>query len=342
MTTLRTLALATLTFAATGCAHKVPVSYLEAGRIDIDPEIQNVLIVDRSRARGIEHVLNGAEGVATGESYRLDADSAAIALETLEDVLEDGQRFEIVDFHVDGRAVDTSMWDRELAARKVRQLCRRAKCDAIIALDGFDSDTFTSVERDVDREEREVDYEATQSTDVVATFRLYDGRSGQVLDEQRMTTGSDHTSGSEDTAQEAAEELPYELAVFDGAAALGADYAARISPHTVVDVRSIYSGGDPRMRKARRAAKRGDLRTAARLWQEVARNAEDKVAAKALYNLAVAAESNGNLDRAERLAGRAAAKGGKNRMHRYVAILADRQDNAQDVARQLGTKVAHN
>ncbi|MCB9670848.1 MAG: hypothetical protein H6736_04625 [Alphaproteobacteria bacterium] len=338
MTALRTLAFAALTFAMTGCAHKVNVSYLEAARIDVDQDIRTVLVIDRSRARGAEHVLSAAEGAATGETYMLDADSAAIALEALEDVLDDGQRFEVVSFHVDGRAVDTSIWDREMAARKVRQLCRQAHCDAVIALDAFDSDTTTAVKPRKD--EKDVDFQATQDTDVVATFRMYDGDTGRVIDESRVTAGSSAASSTRDTPVQALNDLPYEAAVFDGAAALGAGYGARISPHTVVDSRTLYSGGSDVMRKAHRAAKRGDLQRAVDLWAAEANSGDPGVRAKALYNLAVAAEADGNLRRAARLARDASLAGGKKRMRTYVAVLEDRQDNASRVRSQLGRSVA--
>lgn len=346
MTTLRTFALAALTLATTGCMHgKVAVSHLEAARIDVDPDIQTVLVIDRSRARGAEHLADVAEGAATGESFHLDVDSAAIALEALEGVLEDGPRFDVVSLGVDGRAVDTSRWDREMTARKVRQLCRRAACDAVVSLDAFDSDLFTSLEREVDappttrddgqRARPDVDYEATQESNVTATFRLYDGDSGRILDEKRLSTSATASSGEEETPREALADLPYEAAVFDGAARLGARYGRRISPHTVVDVRTVYGNGSASMRAARKAVKRGDLAHAAALWEVESNSADPVLAAKAHYNLAVAAEANGDLGAAMDLAVEAARTSGKRRIARYVGLLEDRADNDARVADQL-------
>ncbi len=340
MNTLRNLAFAALAFMASGCAHKVQLSYLQPAQIEIDPSVQRVLVVDRSRARGSEHVLSAVEGGLTGESYLLDADGAAAALEALEGVLEAGQRFELVSLYVDGREVDTSIWDRRLAARKVRQLCRRAQCDAVIALETFDSDTYTEVERQVDRQERKVQYEAEQQTGVSATFRMYDGRTGAVIDQDRIVVRTHANSSVEDREEEALAELPYGDAVIGAAIAVGEQYGSRVSPHPVWVSRTLYSDGNRTMRQAARAFKWGDRRRAVALWKDVARTGSPKLRAKALYNLAVAAEQNGNLERALRLARKANRTRPKKRIARYIHVLDERLAEAGRLDASIEGRVA--
>ena len=339
---------------ATGCHHHVNVGYLEAADLTIDPDIQTVLVIDRSRPGNLgEHVLNGMEGAATGERYRLDAESAAFAIQSLEGIIGDAPRFEVVTFHVDGKSVDTSHWDRQMMARQVRALCAEAQCDAVIALETFDSDQATVVTTDVERltpaetaaakaagdcENRRCDadytHTADQYTDVTATFRMYDGRTGRVIDE--LDAGvSRHDTDTDGAHAQAALDLPFEASVFDGAGILGAEYATRISPHRVIASRDIYGTGSKAMRQARRAAKNGDLHTARDLWRQEANGADAKLAAKALHNLAVAAEANGDVAGALKLARRANRKAGKQRMARYVAQLQDRAANDARVDQQL-------
>jgi hypothetical protein len=330
----RALALVALSTLAIGCAHKVPVQYLQAAQVDVDPTIQRVLVVDRSQARGLQHVYDAAEGAATGESYGLDADSAAIALETLEEIVRDGRRFQVVGVERDGRRVDTGIGARPLAPHRVMALCPPDRCDAILSLDAFDSDHATAVTRS--RDEDDVHFEALQDTDVLAVFRLYDGRTGAIVDERHLDVATRHTSGREDSAREATAELPYEAAVFDGAAALGTSYATRISPHLVVDHRTLYAQGHATMRTAHKAARRGNLQAAVRHWESLTADADTVLAAKALYNLAVVAEASGDLGRATKLAQQASVLGGRARMHTYVDVLARRARNDRRVMGQLG------
>ncbi|MCB9675894.1 MAG: hypothetical protein H6737_12300 [Alphaproteobacteria bacterium] len=351
----RALAMFSLMLATTGCMHDVKVGYLEAADIHVDNDIRTVLVIDRSRPKNAgEHVLAGIEGAATGETFRLDAESAALALDSLEGVLADAPRFDVVSFHVNGRAVDSSTWDRQLTARKVRELCAQARCDAVISLESFDSDTFTTVHRDGEaytpaerreaiakgdcedrRCEGDFDYHATQTTDVTATFRMYDGRTGRVIDEQSARLSGTDTGYDTDDAGEALGDLPFEGRVFAGASELGAAYAARVSPHQVLADREIFGGGSPEMRKARKAMKRGDLETATALWEEVAAS-DAKLEGKALHNLAVAAEARGDVPGALQLARRANRASGKKASARYVAALQARLDNDLRVAEQLG------
>ncbi|MEZ4315956.1 MAG: DUF6340 family protein [Myxococcota bacterium] len=355
----RALPLFSLFFALTGCMHQVNVGYLEAADVSVSQDIQTVLVIDRSRPKNAgEHVLAGMEGAATGETFRLDAESAALAIETLEDVLQDGPRFEVVRFRVNGRSVDTSLWDRELTAHKVRELCRQASCDAIISLESFDSDqvtqitrqgeAFTAAERkealeNGDCEDRRCEgdftYTATQHTDVTATFRMYDGHTGRILDEQAATIGGTDTATDTDSVVGAVDDLPLDGRVFTGAASLGARYASRVSPHTVIAERDLFGGGSKEMRQARKAMKHGDLETATELWTAVTESGDGKLAGKALHNLAVAAEASGDVPGALKLARQASRTNGKRVSARYVGTLNDRMANDARVAEQLGETV---
>lgn len=319
---------------ASGCMHHARVGYLEAAQIDLPSDVRTVLVIDRSVPGSFgEHLMAGSEGALTGETWHLDAESAALALESLEGVLRDGQRFEVVDFRVDGREIDTSVWDREMTARQVRKLCRESRCDAVIALEAFDSDTLARLERNASA--TGVTYEAVQQTDLVATFRVYDGDTGAILDEQRARTSSHTSSGTEHTATQALSELPADGAALTGAASMGADYGARISPHQVIADRTFFGAGSKEMRQARKALNRGNLEQAEALWSAIADGSDPTLAAKATHNLAVAHELRGDVDGALRLARKAARMGDRNRTHTLVGQLRARQANDARVAQQL-------
>lgn len=349
------LLLALLT-SAVGCKHHVNTSFLQAAAIDIPNQVQTVVVIDRSRPKNFgENVLAAAEGGLTGETVWLDAESAAIALNTLQDELAYGPRFQIVRFQVDGREVDTSMWDRALAAEKVRKLCAEARCDAVIALESLDSDTATTIEREGNRytaAEREAakangdcqdracagdyEYDATQYTDVVATFRMYDGRTGVILDEQSATYSTTDTASDADRAGDALQALPSDARVYDGAATLGASYANRISPHEVYATRRLFSKGHPELKAGRIALQNGDAQGAMATWTALLDAGGDvKLRRKVLHNLAVGSEMLGDVPSAINYATRASKGEGLQASYTYLRELKSRQDNDQAVARQL-------
>ncbi len=126
------------------------------------------------------------------------------------------------------------------------------------------------------------------------------------------------------TAAEAEAALPSveELAVELGASA-GAAYARRVAPLWVRTTRAWYPGGDPRMRAVAWTARAGDWTAARRAWSEVANDdsASDRARARALHDLAVAHELDGDLHRAAGLARRAADLAPTRRIEEYRDVL---------------------
>lgn len=316
-----------------GCAHKVGLTYIEAAAVDIDTDLEKVLVINRSLPGSAgERVLGAAEGLATGEGFALDVDASALALDALLDVLDDTDRYEVISFRADGREVDTSLWDHPLDAQDARRLCKRAECDAIIALDALDTDTVATMA--AQGRPRDRTFTGRTETDLVASFRVYDA-DGRIVDEVRLSADAAAESSASNRVDAAAALGAGPSLQAQVAAEVGAAYGRRIAPHEVSVERRLYRTGAPELGEAWRHAKDGRWAAATRIWRGLVETGSAKDAAKAGYNLAVAAEARGDLDAAARLSARAHEELDRGRIGRYVDALAHRRADHERLAAQL-------
>lgn len=314
------------------CGHKVTVTYVSPAEVGLDPDIEKVLVINRSLAgTDGQVVLDLAEGVATGEGFDTDRDTSAVAVEALRDVLGETDRFELVSLRVDGKEVDTSLWQDPLDEKRIVRLCARADCDAIVALDALDTDTIAAV---VLADAEEGEFEGTASTDLVATFRTYDA-DGDIVDEARMRLDGGASASGEELEALAAVTAAAPGVQLSLAAEAGAAYGRRIAPHDTEADRKLYRTGDERLRDAIDHVKANDWAGAAELWQDVVRRGSDKDEAKARHNLAVYAEVTGDLARAVSLARKADVELDRSRTHGYLVELEARRAEARVLREQL-------
>jgi outer membrane protein assembly factor BamD (BamD/ComL family) len=78
------------------------------------------------------------------------------------------------------------------------------------------------------------------------------------------------------------------------------------------------------MKRARKMAQRADWKEAAQIWEKLSTHPEAKVAKRALYNRAVAAEFMGNYEDALMWARKAADTYGFNAADAYIYTLKNR------------------
>ncbi|MFT7519855.1 MAG: hypothetical protein ACI9MC_001999, partial [Kiritimatiellia bacterium] len=276
-----TVALMMLSIPLSSQAARVNVEVLKPAQINISQRIQRVAIVDRSGARNAgQAVLGTLEGIATGEGLRADRQAARDAVAEISVVLRDSPRFEVVVLGANSKALRSSLWDKALTPDQVRDLCRNV-CDGIVSLEAFDSDSRDSSL-------------AVDSKTAVASWRFYDARSGGAVDAQR-----EHRVGYSPGVGGVVADMAIGNRVVAGIGQRAAiDYAERIAPTWQTEKRRLL-GGSKEIKAGRRRAIASDWAGAIDLWSRVARTgATNKIRGKARYNIAVALEAQGQLDRA--------------------------------------------
>jgi len=171
-------------------------------------------------------------------------------------------------------------------------------------------------------------------------FRLYDARSGAVLDEVML--------GEVDTDQET---LSYEpdhfytesrisSAIHINLYRIAAEYAQRISPHYEEEQRFVYTrikgDGNELMQAASRAVKEERWDDAERIWKQLLRGHHGESAARILHNLAVSAEWQKNYDQAVTYARQSLAVFSMDKTMRFLTRLLEARESETEASRQLG------
>lgn len=264
--------------ATTSHAAKVDVEVLHPSEIELPDHVRSVIVVDRSRAANAGQALLGAlESAVTNEGLRSDRDAARDAVLLMTGVLQASPGLEVVHHDIKRKHLDASLWDKALSPDAARDLCV-APCDAIVSLESFDTDSFA---------------DGVRVTGAVASWRVYDGQTGQILDAERMNLDG-VTASSFDFAFDAV--LNDNLTDSIGQTAALA-YAARITPTWQLEQRRLL-GTARGLRAGIRDAKAGHWDGAVAHWTHMAETGNRRQRGKALFNLAVASEAQGDLDQA--------------------------------------------
>ncbi len=347
-TPLRLSALASIALVASACMPKTSMRVLEPASVDVDPDIQVIGVIDRSRASNAgQTVLGVLEGIVTGETLGADTQGREAAIEAALRVLEESPRFEVARPQI-GEAAEGGLFDRELDFRTVKRICRRAGCDALLALEAFDSDSALQIDgitvtslTNIDQLKRQIadldidDVSAQSETTVMASWRLYDADEDVVVDEMRDRTRTYRwqESGSLVDVRRA---MPMAGAsVAQAGTGIGGDYAARIAPSWQWLTRRYYGGGSPELRSAKRYVKAGDWDGAMRVWEGLLSNPSPRVRGKAEFNLALAHEVQGNFSEALTHARAAAVSLHNGKARGYVFTLEQRQRDDARLAHQM-------
>ena len=354
-TTARTPLFLALAVFGTACMPKTNMRVLQPASVDVPADIQVVGVIDRSSARNAGETLLGVlEGALTGETLGADTQGRREAIEAAVRILEESPRFEVV--RISGRRGNgsSSLFDRELDRREVERLCREAGCDALLALEAFDSDTRMQVNgvtvsalTNPDRLKRQIadldvdDVRATADTRVMTSWRMYDADDARIVDELRDRERTWNWQGS-GALVDVRRQMPLAAdRIGRVGSQAGADYAARIAPSWQWVERRYYGSGDPKLREAKRYVKAGDWAGAMRIWETLENHPKPRVRGKASFNLALAHEVRGDFGEALDHARAAAVAMSNGKTRRYVFTLEQRQRDEARLASQMAAPAEH-
>ncbi len=137
------------------------------------------------------------------------------------------------------------------------------------------------------------------------------------------------------------EKLNLRKTILDAAHYLGNSFGAKIIPDWIEVERIYYTSSNPEMARAEKYAKNGDWLKAAEIWKKETKNKNDKIVAKALYNMALACEMEGKPDVGiDWLVKSYSTLKGNDKEHkencqRYINILATRKKEIKILERQV-------
>ena len=223
---------------------------------------------------------------------------------------------------------------------EIGNICRRYNTDAVLVLEGYDTDFIVTKGKKEDGAEGKNFY-AKGVGSINMSIRLYDNKNHTMADEYTFNNRStwDASAGSADDAvkaligrQQAIEAISKEMAFA---------YTQRITPTWYNVKRYFYNKPNKSkdLMKGVRQSGVADWEGAIESWKKVvAKPKKEKYAGRAAYNIAVAYEVLGDLEKAKEWASVAYADYGDKRSDDYYRILQDRINDENTVDYQLGSR----
>lgn len=336
---------ASLAIIFTGCGtSSISLNVMRPADINVSQDIQRLGLVNRYQPeKGGDKFLNILEGFLSGEGIGQDRRGAQSSLQGLANVLVNSPRFQTSWAPDNLGGSGTGVFPPPLTKKEVQALCGTMKVDALVTIEAFDSDSRINYNTYKTKETRNkqtvevVKHRAIATLNVTVGWRMYDGRSGTLIDEYRMNQ-SINFQGRGNNPTEARNNLPQkEFILRDMGAKTGDRYAKRISP-APIRVRRLWftkAKGNQDMKVARDLMRAGNWSRARDYYTQALQDPNRKVKGRAAYNLAIVAEVYGELADAINWTDEA-IEYGENKAISYRRILENRIVDEQRLDEQLG------
>ncbi len=288
-----------------GCSkYSFTTGILVPADITVSQDIQTVGILNRSLPEKGNWLQNIAEGFFTGESIFADREGSMNTIRGAANTLNVNPRFKAVLMEGEEfKGTGTKQFPIPLDWPQVEQLCQKYKVDGLVSLETFDSDVMLQTgSRERKRKEngveiKYIEYYAELRIRVNSGWRFYDNVNKKLIDQQ-VFHDEKMWNGTGVTPDEALRKLPAKRAAINQAGVFAGEMLAfRISPKWLAASRTIYKKGGKydNFKDSKKAARVKDWTQIITLMDPLTRVSDNKVAARACHNTAVAFEMEGEL-----------------------------------------------
>ena len=310
--------------------------------ITITKDIQNVVVVNRSRPSKDNLAGNIIEGLISGEGIGADRKGAEYCVEGLSNMLSNSERFSLKNVGgIELKGTGTSSFPIPLSWNEVKSICGSYDGDALLVLETFDSDSRTIVGAPVARTRKvkgikvkELRYPATLIMSVESGWRVYDVNKERIIDVNKFTEIKEFKAWG-NSPENAQLNLPSKrIAIKKSGVYAGEQYGFRISPIWIKVNRTYFTGKHDDLKLAKSYVKRGDWDAAIEIWKDLVNNTDEKVARRSAYNMAIASEIKGGLEAAIDWAEKA-QKMGEKKAYVYLNVLHRRKMDKEKLKEQL-------
>lgn len=328
---------------ATSCkTTQTSMEILQPADINVPAHVKTVAVANRSLPGREDRLLNILEGLVSGEQIFADREGSTHCVNGLINSLNNGPRFNAV------LASNTALYGtgtRQFAPAlpwfRVDSICKSYGVDALILLEAFDSNTgYKEGSKDVKRKKDgrewiEKVFMAELCIDVNSGWRIYDNVNKRIIDQNDYLEGR-CWKGEGPNIGDAQRKLPSKRNAINQAGAFaGQQYGLRISPNWIRVSRTYFVGGDDGFKEAKKHVKFNNWDAAEKIWENLSKNPDPKIAGRAYYNLALASEMKGDLDKAIQYANRAFREYRIKEGRQYQAILDRRKADEYRLDQQM-------
>ncbi|MCX6257565.1 MAG: DUF6340 family protein [Bacteroidia bacterium] len=325
--------------------NSVSLQVLQPAEVSIPANIKKVVIANRSLPSKDNQWKNLLEGFLSQETVFGDRDASFKCINGLADKLNSNPRIQAIVKNDDElKGTGTKEFPPYLDWAKVHQICRMYDADALVLLETFDSDIMfrngkNDVKKTINNKEVVVpEYWTNLDIHVNAGWRIYDAISEKIIDENTYRD-SRNWNARDDNADKARAKLPGKRhALNEAGEEAGTKFGVRISPNWITVYRSYYVRKHDDFKRAKQMAKAGNWDGAAEIWNHLTTNHDPEVAARACYNMALAAEIKGDLDLAITWANKAIKEFNFRPANQYLSVLQNRLAQENRLNQQMENK----
>lgn len=280
------------------------ISITQPAPVTISPGIKKVGIINRSSPTDETKVVDIIDKVLSLEGADLDRDGALESISGLKEELRLNDRFTEIKVlnDIDFRASRIGALPPPLSWDIVERICNESGCDALFALERFDTDTrinYSTQKINIDSPLGPIpgiEHDAAMETIIKTGWRIYDPGAKIMPDEFNFTESLVfHGRGINPMAAIQALTARKE-AVRQVSRKAGQTYALRIIPYRLRVTRNYFVKGTDNFKIAKRKAQTGKWDEAGLLWEKETGNPKSKIAGRAAYNMAIINEINGRLE----------------------------------------------
>lgn len=318
----------------------VSLRLMRPALLNIDESIQSLVIVNRTKSE--KKIIDIIEGGITGENIGQDEKGIQVVLQTLTSVLDATPRFDVKRATESYKKEELTVgsFPKPMSWNSINNICKKYNVDAVLVLENYDTDFIVTQGKKENGTEGKNFY-AKGVGSINMSVRLYDNKNHTLADEHNFVDRStwDASAGSVDDAvkaligrQQAIESISKEMAF---------SYTKRITPTWYTAKRYFYNKPkkSKNLMKGVRQSGVADWKGAIESWEKVvAKPKKEKYAGRAAYNIAVAYEVLGDLEKAKEWASIAYADYGDKRADEYYRTLQDRLNDEASVNYQLSSR----
>lgn len=335
------LVIAAIVALSGACTTSQRIQVMRPADIDVPKDVKKIVVVNRYKPTGKNAWINVLEGMFTGEMIMADRRGVDQAMNGLLDGLRGSERYEIVLANVELPGNGLGIFPEPLAKAQIQNLAKQYNADAVLAIEAFDSNVTVATEAKTRTEKKNgkeytiTYFQGQENVNLTIGWRLYSAANGGIIDQNQVFKSLFFSSEGDNPRQAIARLVFPADAVAKTGFEGGMVYAARIAPSWQWAQREFYGSGNPAMKQAKKMARRGDWENAALIWKAQTQNISPKIAKRATYNMAVAAEMMGDYDLAIEWARKAANNYNLRRADNYIYVLKAQKAAWNKVNQQL-------
>jgi tetratricopeptide (TPR) repeat protein len=308
------------------------INVLEPGTLFLPSRYRNILITHNIQPDNSKSA--GSKLMVLDEDYssiaRRDSLFANISVVALADMLNQAGRFGAGMISTDSIVFPKNPLDfTEEHIAAVRSLCIESNAEAIVILNNLRLIEYF----DIFYNDFSIPF-GYISSEIAAQWLLIDPFSQKLIDAKnirdtlysRVSNPYDYLAGFDELTYIVPDEYAVETAL---------DYGGHISPHFVSTQRLVFKSGHKNIRRGYNKVKSGDWKQAANEWRKAMASGDQRIQAKATFNLALAAEMEGLPEAALSWARQSYNFFPDSVNSVYIRILQERLNNQLDIIRQM-------